>query len=235
MSALVGYGGRPAWPGTDENLEQVIATLKMIADPTDDGHQEAKTWLYAQMATGIVKKVVVSAGEGLLGINIGNLEDWKTGIPAADALGVPLTGASMFMGMMDTQVTGQQVGDMLPGFRSAGDARPAYYALQLVNEMLEGFTSVEKLDLGAGVWAYRFNLPEGPLWVLWYDDGILYFPGETPATVEIELPFDGSTALVTQTPVVLGRSEVDSTTISSSQGILPLNLGPEPIFVEVGQ
>lgn len=42
-----------------------------------------------------------------------------------------------------------------------------------------GFWPGSKLDLGAGIWAYRFTMPSGPLWVLWYDDGKLYFPNET--------------------------------------------------------
>lgn len=61
---------------------------------------------------------------------------------------------------------------------------------------------------------------EGEIWLIYHE-------------VEIELPYIGSTALVTRTPVVLGRSEVDRRTISSSQGILPLEIGPEPIIVEV--
>ena len=233
MSALVGYNARPAWPATLETRDRVIDTLKLIADPSSTGHAEAKSWLYAQMASGLVKKVVVSAGEGLLGINIGNLEDWKTGLPAVDALGAPLAGTSMFMGMMDSKVTGQQVGDRLPGYRAPGQPRPAFFAVKLVNEKITGFTSVEKLDLGSGIWAYRFMMPSGPLWVLWYDDGKLYFPGEMSPTATIELAINAANVLITHTPTEVGKSEPETQVLGSSSGILPLLLESTPIFVQI--
>jgi hypothetical protein len=231
-SALVGYNARPFWPATAENRDQVINTLKLVADPSAAGHAEAQAWLYTQMAGGLVKKIVVAAGEGLLGINVGNLEDWKTGLPAADALTVPSMGTAMFMGMMDSRVTGQPVGEGLPGYRAPGQPRPAFFAIKLVNEKLGGFTGVENLDLGAGVWAYRFTTPSGPLWVLWYDDGKLYFPGETPPAIPVELPFDVASALVTRTPSEIGVSEPDTQALESSSGVLSLVLDSTPIFVQ---
>ncbi len=232
MSALVGYNGRPAWPATAENIDRVIETLKRIADPGAAGHAEAKSWLYARMADGLVRKIIVSAHAGLLGINVGNLEDWKTNVPGADALGVPLAGTSMFMGMMDTKPTGQQVGDSLPGFRAPGSPRPAFFAVQLVNEKIMGFTAVEKIDLGSGVWAYRFTLPSGPIWVLWYDDGGLYFPGEIPPTVSIQLSVDAAKALITRTPTQTGMNTPETLVLESSDGILPLVLDSTPLFVQ---
>ena len=234
MSALVGYGGRPAWPGTPENLDRVIETLERIADPNEDGHEEAKSWLYALMASGLVKKIAVSAGEGLVGINIGNLEDWKTNIPAADIAGVPLVGASMFMGMMDTKVTQQRSGDGLPNYRSPGQPRPAFFALKLANEKMSGFTSVEKIELGAGIWGYHFTRPSGPLWVLWYDDGVLCFPGETPPAINVEFPFANDSARITRTPTENGMETVEPQILPSSDSILSLTLDSTPIFVEIG-
>jgi hypothetical protein len=234
MSALVGYNSRPAHPGTAANVERVIETLKRVADPAAAGHAEAKAWLYAQMAAGLVKKTAVSAGEGLLGINIGNLEDWKTGVPAADALGVPLTGAAMFMGMMDTRVTRKESGKSLPPYREPGTPRPAFFAVRLVNEKLRGFETVEKADLGSGVWAYRFSLPTGKLWVLWYDDGKLYFPGETPPSATVEIPINAAWALVTRTPSQIGAADPEIQTLDSTNGILPVMLDSTPVFVEAG-
>jgi len=233
MSALLGYGDRQAWPATAGTRDRVMGTLKRVADPSAAGHAEAKAWLYAQMASGLVKKIVVSAGEGLLGINIGNLEDWKTSLPAADALSVPLVGTSMFMGMMDSRLTGQQVGDRLPGYRAPGRPRPAFFAIKLVNEKIIGFTSAEKLDLGAGIWAYRFTMPSGPLWVLWYDDGKLYFPGETPPAVTVDLAFDAANALITHTPTKNGTGDPETRVLASSGGILSLLLDSTPAFVQV--
>lgn len=232
MSALVGYNARPAWPATAETRERVIETLKIMTDPVASGYEETRAWLYAEMARGLVKKSIVAAGEGLFGINIGNLEDWKTGLPAADALAVPLGGTSMFMGMMDTSVTARRSGESLPNYRKAGDPRPAFYAIKLVNEKISGFTAVEKLDLGAGIWAYHFETPNGPLWVLWYDDGKLYFPGETPPSFTVELPFDAASTLVTRTPTKAGQSQPETQALEAADGVLTLTLDSTPVFVQ---
>ncbi len=234
MSALVGYGGRPAWPGTEENLDQVIDTLKLVANPNVDGHDQAQAWLYGLMAEGLVKKIVVSAGEGLMGINIGNLEDWKTNLPAMDAASVPLVGASMFMGMMETRVTQQQSGEGLPPYRTAtGPPRPSFYALKLANQKISGFSSVEILDLGENVWAYKFARPSGPLWVLWYDTGELIFPGETSPEITIDLPFDGDAAQITLTPTEIGQEEAERYELDASEEVLQITLGQTPIFIEI--
>ena len=232
MSALVGYGGRPAWPATSENIDRVVETLRGIADPNAAGYGEAQAWLYGLMAGGLVKKIAVSAGEGLIGINIGNLEDWKTGIPVADAQGVPLVGTSMFMGMMDTKVTSRISGEGLPNYRSPGSPRPAFFALRLVYEKIAGFASVEKMELEDGVWGYRFDRPSGPLWVLWYDDGVLYFPGETPPEIAVEFPFPDPHARITWTPVEIGVETPESGTLDSADGALSLTLGATPVFIE---
>ena len=234
MSALVGYGGRPAWPGTNKNLDQVIDTLKLVANPKVDGHEQAKAWLYGLMAEGLVKKITVSAGEGLKGINIGNLEDWKTNLPAVDAASVPLAGASMFMGMMDTRVTQKQSGEGLPPYRTpTGPPRPAFYALKLANEKISGFTSVEKHTLGDSIWAYEFSRPSGPLWVLWYDTGTLYFPGENPPEMPVNLPFEFEGAQITVTPTEVGLESPESYEKDPEGGLLSLTLNRTPIFVEV--
>lgn len=243
MSALVGYGGfvppMPFAPATDETRDAVVASLISIADPSDEHHAEAQAWLYAEMARNLVRKIIVSAGEGLRGINIGNLEDWKTGNPAMDKVTIPMVGASMFMGMTDTTITNQKPGGSLPWngqawskARRASHPRPVYYALALVVEKIGQFYAVQKLDLGAGIWAYRFEIPSGPLWVLWYDDGNLYLPSETSPTVTVRLPFDATSALLTLTPTVVGQVDVETQTLQAAGGTLAFELGTTPVFVE---
>jgi hypothetical protein len=235
MSVLVGYGGRPAWPGTPENLDRVIETLKLVADSKAEGHEGAKSWLHGLMARGLVKKITVAAGEGLMGINIGNLEDWKTNLPLVDVASVPLVGAAMFMGMMETRVTQQQSGEGLPPYRTpSGPSRPAFFAIKLVNEKINTFTSVEKLELGPDIWAYHFTRPSGPLWVLWYDDGTLYFPDEIPPGLSVDLPFTSANALITRTPTENGHETLEPQILTSSNGTLSLTLDLTPIFIEIG-
>lgn len=241
MSALVGYGGfvppTPFAPATLETRDAVVETLQAVANPADASHDESKAWLYAEMAHGLVKKIVVSAGEGIRGINIGNMEDWKTGTPAIDRVTVPMTGTSMFMGMTDTTITNQKPGGDLTfsghlwsKARKAGSPRPVYYALRLINEKIAAFTAVEKLDLGAGVWAYRFETPSGPVWILWYDDGELYLPGQAPPAVSVELPFEYPRATLTWTPIT--AQDPIPTTLDASNGALQLTIDSTPLFVQ---
>jgi len=172
MSALLGYNGRPFHTATTANRDQVLSSLQAITDPKNPAYQTNLSWVRAEIARGLVMKAVVSAGEWsdpnapLLGINLGNLEDWMTHFPPTDAAAAPSFGTSMFMGMMDTTLTNQVTGSRLPNSSRAGQARPAFYAYQLVADKIQWFTAVEKLELGKQVWAYRFMTKAGPVWVL---------------------------------------------------------------------
>ncbi|GAB4158951.1 MAG: hypothetical protein Fur0021_29360 [Candidatus Promineifilaceae bacterium] len=240
MSGLFGFGGFvppiPFWPVTAETVDAAVAWIQAAADAADAGHEAALARLQAETARGLVKKIVVSAAAGLRGINVGNLEDWKTGVAAVDRAAVPALGASMFMGLMDTTLTGQQPGGALPysgqawaTARRAGVARPAFYALALTVEMLEGFTGVTPLDLGAGVWAFRFERPQGPAWVLWYDVGGLTFPEAPAVTTAVALPFAADQAVITQTPTV-GKT-AGQQVAASSGGMLTVMVDHTPVFV----
>ena len=245
MSALIGFGGpfgviepRPFAPTTADTLADVIALLETVGDPQAENHQQSVEWLYGAMAQGLVKKIVVSAGEGLSGINIGNLEDWiLLDTPQAVAAQIRAFGTSTFMGMMDTTLTLQHVADPWPGAagpmsrqRRPGDPRPAFFALQLTVEKIGSYTSVEELSLGDGVWAYVFETPDGPVWVLWYDDGELYLPGQAPPSVEISLETGSSNALVTRTPVTAAPAAGEI--VPTVDGNLTLELDSTPVFVE---
>jgi hypothetical protein len=248
MSALIGFGGpfgviqpRPFAPTTSDTLADVIALLEDVGDPQTENHQQSADWLYAAMAQGLVKKIVVSVGEGLAGINIGNLEDWiLLDTPQAVAAQIRAFGASTFMGMMDTTLTLQHVADPWPGAagplsrrRQPGDMRPAFYALQLTIQKIGTYTDVEQLSIGDDVWAYAFETPAGPVWVLWYDDGELYLPSQTPPSVELSLEIGSPAALVTRTPVTAGPAAAEK--ITTSNGTLTLELDSIPVFVEQGE
>ena len=243
MSALIGFGGlvppTPFAPATLETRDAVVDLLLAMADPASPDHASSQGWLYAEAAIGLVRKITVSAAEGLLGINLGNLENWKTGTVAIDKTTVPMLGASMFMGMTDTVITNNKPGGDLPingkhwaKARQASNPRPAYYALKLVNEKLAAFTSVEKLELGISIWAYRFETPTGPVWVLWYDDGTLYLPGQTPPSITVQLPFEAASALLTWTSTAIGQTAPKTQILEASGGILSFDLGATPVFIE---
>ena len=231
-SLMVGYNARPFWPATAENKDRVIETLQDVAN----GDDAAVAWLRAELARDAVRKIVVSAGEGLRGINIGNQEDWTSPVPALNAGLVPGLGAALFMGMRDTSKTNQRPYGDLPYHgtdfarkRNAGDIRPAYEALALAWKRIGGFTSVERLDLGDNVWAYHFETPSGPLTVAWYDEGPLYFPGEPRPATTVEIPVDGEQATVTYTPT--GEAP-EPFPVDAEGGVISVEIDSTPVFVQ---
>jgi len=240
MSGLVGYGSIPAHPTTEATVDQVIDLLRAVADSRDPDHETATSWLRAEMSIGLVRKIVVSAGENLAGINIGNLEDWASGAVAADKALVPMMGSSMFMGMTDTTITQRRPGGPLPysghmwsQARTAGDARPAFYALQLVMDQIGSYSTVEKLDLGENVWAYRFETPQGPVWVLWLDDGELYLPDMERPNVAVTLNVEADQIQITWTPTQVGQTEPESRGVTVSDNACTFDLGLTPLFISI--
>lgn len=77
--------------------------------------------------------------EGLADINIGNMEDW-----GLFALAPTLSGTAAFQGTIETKG--------VP--RRPVSLRPAYHALKLVANKLGEFTSVKRIDLGRGIYAF---------------------------------------------------------------------------------
>lgn len=242
MSGLVGYGAIPAHPTTSDTRDDVIALLRSVADPSDAQHDVSTAWLRREMAIGLVRKIVVSAGEGIIGINIGNLEDWASGTVGADKALVPMMGSSMFMGMTDTTITQVRPGGDLPytghmwsQARLPGQERPAFYALKLVMDTIASHTEVAKLDLGEDLWAYRFETPAGPVWVLWLDDGRLYLPGQTAPSRSVALEIDGQQAILTLTPTQVGETEPERFTLTATSGRVSFELGPAPVFIQIAR
>jgi hypothetical protein len=251
MSGLIGYGGLvppiAISPVTLDSRQAVQTLLQAVADPSETDHERDQAWLYAETATGLTRKIIVSAATGVSGINIGNLEDWKTGFPGVDKAAVPLLGASMFMGLTETKNTSIKPGGTLPytgqdwsKARMSGDRRPAWYALKLLTEKIDGFTSVQQLDpgklsmqdKGSGIWAYKFETSKGPIWVIWYDDGALHLPGETPPKVTISMSFVSTTALLTITPTEIGQTGSETQTVPIIGGKLTFDLGSTPVYIE---
>jgi hypothetical protein len=236
MSLLLGFNQIPFAPATEADRPALAAALQAVADPQSPDHEIAWNWQQAEAARGLVQKAVVAAGEGLLGINLGNLEDWASHIAGVDKALVLGMGTTVFMGMADTSFTFERYGelpyegDTFALVRRAGATRPAYAALKLVTEQISHFNTVERLDLGAGVWAYHFDRSAGPLWVLWHDDGALHLPGNPPSTVAVALEIGAEQAVVTRTPVLANGLPI-AEQLPAPGGVLTLQLDLTPVFV----
>ncbi|MCM8768536.1 MAG: hypothetical protein NC911_02470 [Candidatus Omnitrophica bacterium] len=215
----------PVPPYTEAQKPAIETTLRALSQPNHPKHAEAIAWLRAEQAKGLVKKVVLAMAEGLAGINIGNLKD--EGIFSA----VPtITGTVAFQGLVDT------VG--IPA--KPATPRPAYQALRLVVQKIGDFSEVKPLNLGQGVYAYKFMVRDRPVYGLWYDDGRRYLPGEKEPAVTACLPLFQGEYLLTETPLVVvgtnpsspGRPFTARIVSPSTDGCLKLTLTPKPLFLE---
>ena len=128
------------------------------------------------------------------------------------------------MGMIESQM---KLGTFTPGA-----PRPAYYALKMTIEKLNGATSVEKLNLGGSVVAYRFVVRGNPVVVAWNEPGRIYFPGETEPTIPANLPSGAANVIVTRVITELGENTPHIETIPVVDGTVALTLDSTPVFVE---
>ncbi|MFC1610668.1 hypothetical protein ACFL6C_06905 [Myxococcota bacterium] len=101
--------------------------------------------------------------------------------------------------------------------------RPAAYTYALMTAKLEGFTSVEHLDIAGGPTAelFRFTFAErSPVWVLW--------SSQDSGEADLSMFFESST--VTVTPAVVDTEQTEPAPTVQPVTSIPLDLGP--VFIE---
>ncbi|MCL4367637.1 MAG: hypothetical protein M1337_00410 [Actinobacteria bacterium] len=204
------------YPATESDRCAVASTLEALRDEKDPGHAQAVAWLRAEAAAGVVRKVVLSAGEHLAGINIGNVEDWE-----ALALAQGGAGTSPWQGMIDR--------DMLT--KVFHGYRPAYFALQQVTGLIRVYTDVTRLDAGdPHIYLFRFHMDsEQDVIVAWADTG-LWLPSRPMPTREWRIPISGKDP-VRVTWTVTEGSQPREDIVTPQEGSLALDLGPLPAFL----
>lgn len=209
------FWGIPIPPYTPRQKPAIEATLQALANARHPRHAEVEAWFRAEQARGLVKKTVLAMAEGLAGINIGNLKD-----EGLFALTPRITGTVAFQGLIETSGVPPK----------PGVPRPAYHALTLMARKLADFSEVRPLELGQGVYAYRFTVRGQPIYVLWYDDGRRYLPGDTEPTTSVEIRLPQGRYGLTETPTA--RGVCPTRPVSPTRGVLQLELGPTPLLLE---
>jgi len=205
----------PVPPYTQQQKPAIEATLQALARPQHPQHAQAMRWLRAEQSKGLVKKAVLAMAEGLAGINIGNLADWGL-------FGIlpQITGTVAFQGLVETQGVPPK----------PGEPRPAYHALALLVQKLGEFSAVRSLAVDRGVYAYEFTVRGQPVYVLWYDDGRRYLPGDKEPVAPVQVPLPAGRYRLTETPT--GRGPMPVRTVSVPEGGWRMELSSTPIFLE---
>ena len=212
-----------------------------MADPGDADHATAVAWLEAEMAISVTRKVAAARLAGAAGINIGNLEDWSTGIVPADRLLVAGAGTAVFGGIQDRTVTLRSPGGSLPyegqffsRLREAGDPRPALRALELLIPAIAGADAAYRIGWGdpdVAVVRFEFDFTPKMAWVVWLDDDRLYLPGDPgPAAVRVSIETGVPSVLVGTVPLERGGT-VERLEVSSPEGVLEIDIGRVPVVI----
>ena len=229
----IGGAGLPAWyPVTEAQYQSVYDLLVAVAKLAEPAYTPAMRWIRAEVAAGLVKKVVVAAGEGAAGIQIGNTEDWMTDREAGLRHGVVnFIGAAAMMGLVDVTHPAGYAGC---AERTAGARRPGWYNLARLATAFADTTTVTRIDgLATGVWAYRFRRASGDLVVAWHEDGVLQLPGESETPVSVTIPWT-SKDRVRVTPATTDPDIPEPSTVERPVvgGVVTLELTSVPVFVE---
>lgn len=227
--------GELVYPVTSAQKPAVYELILRVADLAHPGNAEATAWLRALVATEIVHKVVVAAGEGAAAIQMGNTEDWALDTQVEGLGGrkqsAYLIGAAAFMGLVDsTHPNGYEPCRL----RTPGKIRPAYRNLELLASKLLRFEKAERLlGPGKGGWAYRFTREGKSLVVAWAEDDVLQLPGETEAAVEVTIPVGAaSQARVTWAVTDVSAPAPRVETLAVVAGAVTLQLTSVPAFIE---
>ncbi len=178
-----------------------------------EGDVDTLRWTQAFAAQDTVKKVVISAEQGILLINTAFTEDlfWLK-LPIAQAG----AGTSAWAGLVDV---------------ARREYRPGFFALQQLIKHLDGYESISRIDLGdEGMRVYEITHAAQRSWIAWYDPGYLILTGDPVPEVVVELPFPFTRALLARIAIEAGQPEPE--TFYAAGGMLSLSISPAPIFVQ---
>jgi hypothetical protein len=118
--------------------------------------------------------------------------------------------------------------------------RPVFHTLRWFIVRLQGFSSVERLDLVhpesmADVYAYRVTVDGQPIYVLWAEDGVGQVMGEAEPVVTVSLPVASPTVTVTHVITQTSQTEPAVEVLETANGQVTLRVGETPVFVEAAQ
>ncbi|MCH7719394.1 MAG: hypothetical protein IH988_00190 [Planctomycetes bacterium] len=209
-------------PTTSETRCEVATLIAYLRGPNSADHEAAHQWLERDVAINLIRRFVVAAGEGAIGVNVGNLEDWVLTLGA---------GTSQFMGLIDTSLE-VDFANMSMIERVPGDVRPGFYAVALVVEHLQDFHEVTRLDVGENIWAYEFSFPDRSVTVTWYDDRQFHGLHVAPPTADASIPWPHSdTVTAIAPPLTRGTSTGFTTTFDAVDGQIDMTLSDVPVFL----
>ena len=196
----------------------VLNLFDAIKNVNAPDHAAALRWYRAEHAKALVKKFATALNAGYTGMNAWAISDLDL------VAQLRFTANWFLMGMIDAQM------GLITW--TPGAPRPAYYALKQSIEKMQDAASVEKLNAGATIVAYRLTGRGKPVIVAWNEPGRIYFPGEVEPTARANLPVNAARATITRTITDIGANAPRVETVNAIGGVISLTLDSTPVFVE---
>lgn len=222
LTAFVAYGpgnnckgllkGKMFYPATEADRCRVGEYFQKLIDEDPD----TLAWAYGYIASDVVKRVVVAADSGFVLIDTAYTEDlelFKKIIPAG-------TGNSGWGGFLEvTRAPSEQ--------RTVIGKRPSFYALKQLNGHLNGYSSIERIDMkDPEVRVYEIKKNKETFYIAWVEPTKLFLPEDTIPTKTIDIPLSGNVKvehLITEQSQTIPNSE--------SVNAKGITLTPTPIFI----
>ncbi len=198
-------------PATEADRAKLSDYFKKLisADP------ETIAWLRSYLAADVVQRVVVAAEQGIELIDTAFTYD----LPGANsALFQAAAGNAGWGGMVDYE-----------GGHGT-DKRPAYYALQQLQENIRGYDSIVRVSVGNDdeIRLYKVAKQGSEFYIAWYGYQKLYLPEDGIPTKNTQINIGTSQVTVES---MANTTDVIRTAMATSNGLLSITLTPEPIYI----
>lgn len=201
-------------------------------NPYDELNQELSNgnlavldWYYANGARRLVKSLASAFGEGAVVACFSGSNDISKDMP----IWGPLVGRGTALGWIN--LTGTREEDYLE--------KPQYYTYKLLAEKLHDFTRAAEIRVSSDprTRAYEFDRPgRGPVYVLWSETGEapldLNYRNPSGETVTLKVANDANELILTHIITDTVNTEPDVEMIPTQNGLLTIQLGYQPIFLE---
>lgn len=210
----IGQMGKVIPPATEADRCRLADYFTKLVN----GDEPTLRWTQAIAAQDMVKKVVISAEQGIMFIDTAFAEDlyWLK-LPIAQAG----AGASAWAGQVDVE---------------RREYRPSYYALQQLIHHLDGYSSVTRIVYdNEGIRVYAINRPDQRLWIAWYDPDNLILPEDPLPQIATQLDVGLPTVIVETLITQFGQTLPVQAILTTQGGVASLTLTPTPIFIYAGE
>lgn len=178
------------------------------------GDEALRRWTQGFAAQDLAQKVVIAAEQGIVLINTAFTEDLILAqLPAFQAG----AGVGAWAGLVDV---------------ATDEKRAGYYALTQVTAFLNGYESIQRLEVGdTRARVYAITQGEATRWVAWFDPGVLLLPDDPIPTLRVSWP--AGPASLTLEPLItrFGQTQPERQIIVTDAGQVTLDLSPTPLFL----